>query len=139
MQVKIRRMNHKVHFEASNADGNTVQLDGSPAIGGEGKGMRPMELLLTAVASCSVFDVVSILEKQRQPADDVQIEASGERAETGDAKPFTSLHFRFLLTGDLDREKAERAVQLSVEKYCSVGASLDPGIPVTWETVITKR
>jgi len=136
MQIHLKRQNKQVHFEASNSDGQTVQLDGSPAIGGEGKGMRPMELLLTSVASCSVFDVVNILTKQREPVQDVQVEATAERAETGDAKPFTSMHFKFLLKGKINQQKADRAVSLSVEKYCSVGASLDPNIPITYEAVV---
>ncbi len=136
MEIHIRRLNEYVHFEASNSEGNSVHIDGAPSIGGEGKGMRPMELLLTSVASCSVFDVVSILKKQRQPVEDIQIKATGERAEEGTPKPFTALHFVFMMKGDIDRKKAERAVELSVEKYCSVGASLDPAIPITYETVI---
>ncbi len=136
MEIQLKRLNDNIHFEASNSDGNTVHLDGAASVGGEGKGMRPMELLLTSVASCSVFDVVSILKKQRQPLEDIQVKATGDRAAEGDAKPFTALHFTFMLKGDIDRAKAERAVKLSVEKYCSVGASLDPNIPVTFATQI---
>lgn len=136
MEVNITQLNDNLHFEAINPDGNSVHLDGGPAVGGEGKGMRPMELLLTAVASCSAFDVVSILKKQREPLENLAVSAKAERATEGDAKPFTSMHFVFKIKGDVNRKKADRAVQLSVEKYCSVGATLDPNIPVTYEAVI---
>ncbi|MCC5933897.1 MAG: OsmC family protein [Candidatus Cyclonatronum sp.] len=135
MEIILKRLNQNVHFEATNADGSTVHIDGSPAIGGEGKGMRPMELLLTAVASCSVFDIVSILQKQREPLEDVQISARGKRGEGADVKPFTEIKLVFTLKGALNQEKARRAVSLAVEKYCSVGASLDPNIPVSWDVV----
>jgi len=136
MEVNITQLNDKLHFEATNADGNTVHMDGGPAVGGEGKGMRPMELLLTAVASCSAFDVVSILKKQREPLENLSISAKGERVTEGDVKPFISMHFVFKIKGDVNQKKADRAVQLAVEKYCSVGATLNPDIPVTYETVI---
>ncbi|AXJ00148.1 putative redox protein [Cyclonatronum proteinivorum] len=135
MEITLHRRNDNVHFEASNADGNTVQIDGSAAIGGEGKGMRPMELLLTAVASCSVFDIVAILKKQREPLEDVRVSARGRRGEGKDVKPFTDIQLVFTLKGALNQEKARRAVSLAVEKYCSVGASLDPNIPVGWDVI----
>ncbi len=136
MEVEIKQLNDNLHFEAANSDGNTVHMDGGPAVGGEGKGMRPMELLLTAVASCSAFDVVSILKKQREPLENLTISAKADRAEEGDAKPFTSMHFIFKMKGAVNQAKADRAVKLSVEKYCSVGATLDPNIPITYEAVI---
>lgn len=138
MEIILRQQNDSVHFEAANGGGNTVQIDGAPSIGGEDKGMRPMELLLTSVAACSVFDIVSILKKQRQPVEDVQIRAKGERAESGDVKPFTAIHLVFEFKGALNEKKVNRAVSLAVEKYCSVAASLNPDIPVTYEAVISE-
>ena len=66
MKIVINRLNDAVHFEGTNAHGNTIHMDGSPEIGGEGKGVRPMELLLFGVAACSSIDVVSILKKMKQ-------------------------------------------------------------------------
>lgn len=138
MEIILKQQNEHVHFEAASEDGNTVQIDGAPAIGGENKGMRPMQLLLTSVAACSVFDIVSILKKQREPVEDIQIRAKGERAESGDVKPFTAIHLIFEFTGKLNEKKVNRAVSLSVEKYCSVAASLNPEIPVTYEANILQ-
>lgn len=136
MEIILKQQNENVHFEALNEEGNTVHIDGAASIGGENKGMRPMQLLLTSVAACSVFDVVSILKKQREPVENIQIRARGERGESGDVKPFTAIHLIFEFKGALNEKKVNRAVSLSVEKYCSVAASLNPDIPVTYEARI---
>ena len=123
MQVTLTRMNDAVHLRAENEDGNTVEIDGAQAVGGEQAGFRPMQLVLAAIASCSTMDLVPILEKQRQDLQQLQIRVNGERAE-GTPAPFTSIHLHFTLTGNIDPQKAERAVQLAVEKYCSVAEML---------------
>lgn len=121
-------------FEASGTGGTRMVLDGSEEVGGEGRGMRPMELLLTSLAGCSAMDVLHILRKQRQPIEHLAIEVRGARK---DAVPATydSIHLVFTARGDVSDKKLQRAVALSVEKYCSVGASLNPDITVTWEAV----
>ncbi|HBQ13833.1 MAG TPA: hypothetical protein DEF51_22755 [Myxococcales bacterium] len=96
--------------------------------------MRPMELLLTSLAGCAAMDVVHILRKQREPLEDLRIEAEGDRKDATPA-PFTRVHLRFVATGAVNPGKLERAVRLAVEKYCSVGSSLDPAIEVTHEAI----
>ncbi|MFK7986501.1 MAG: OsmC family protein [Sandaracinaceae bacterium] len=123
-------------FEAEAGSGGTLVLDGTPKIGGEGKGMRPMELLVTALAGCAAMDVVSILAKQKEPLEDLTIEVEAARKDAVPAK-LESAHLRFTATGDVNPKKLERAVRLSVEKYCSVKDSLDPNLPVTFETILT--
>ncbi|HHH28532.1 MAG TPA: OsmC family peroxiredoxin, partial [Polyangiaceae bacterium] len=115
--------------------GGEVTLDGSPAIGGEGRGMRPMELLLTSLASCAAMDVVHILRKQKQPLEGLTIAVEGRRADAVPAR-FEAIHLRFVAEGAVAPNKLERAVRLGVEKYCSVGASLAPDIAVTWEATL---
>lgn len=95
-------------------------------------GMRPMEALLSSVATCAAIDVVAILQKQRQQLKDLQIEVEGDREEGKAPTPFTSIQMNFILFGKLDAVKAARAVELAVEKYCSVKESLDPSITVTY-------
>lgn len=131
MQIQLVRKNDHVHFEATNTESNTVQIDGAASIGGEGNGMRPMELLLTSVAACASFDVVTILRKQRQDLQDIRIEAEGERASEGDAKPFRAVRLHFRLWGTLDEKKVARAIELAVTKYCSVAESLHPDIQIS--------
>lgn len=138
MKVKLKRVNKASHYEAS-APSTTVKvkIDGSSAIGGKELGVRPMELVLMALGSCSVFDLVSILEKQRQVIEDIDVEVSGNRR---DSIPniFTDIHIKFLLTGkDIDLVKAEKAAELAVKKYCSVHDMLAAGgITITYEIVI---
>lgn len=129
----MKRVNKAVHFEASASSSPvTVHIDGSPDIGGEGNGVRPMELVLMALGSCSVLDLLSILKKQRQQVDDVKIKVTGNRRE---AIPnvFTDIHIEFFLIGDIDQAKAEKAAELAVKKYCSVHDMLaDGGIEISY-------
>ena len=136
MKITLNRKNKAVHFEAVNESGNTIQIDGPDSIGGEGKGMRPMEILLTAIAGCSSFDLVEILKKQKQSLSDVSITISGDRKETGFVKPFETIHLQFDLKGDIEEKKAARAIQMAVEKYCSVAASLHPDIKISHDYTI---
>lgn len=127
MKVKINRVNKAVHFEAeSELTPVKVHIDGSEAIGGEGKGVRPMELVLMALGSCSVFDLTLILQKQRQEIEDIQVEVEGQRR---DEVPniFTKIHISFMLTGRIDEVKAQKAAELAVKKYCSVHDMLAAG------------
>lgn len=135
MHITLQRLNDAVHFEAKNDDGNTLHLDGSPEVGGEGKGVRPMQALLMSLAGCSSIDVVSLLKKMRQPLEDMRVEVNGERV---DAVPavFEKIHLRFFLKGELDEEKAKKAIGMSVEKYCSVAKMLDKTAEITWSYVI---
>ncbi|MCZ4408900.1 OsmC family protein [Cryomorphaceae bacterium 1068] len=129
MNITLSRKDEHLHFEAMNDRGNRVSIDG----GADSKGMRPMELLLSAMASCSAFDAVLILEKQRQKIRDFRVEASGIRPDEGAPKPFNSIHLIYTLEGEIDRQKAERALKLSVEKYCSVSATFRPETKITYE------
>ncbi len=131
MKVDIKRLNDAVHFEARNSNGNTVYIDGDEGVGGVGKGMRPMHLMLVSVASCSAIDVVDILRKQRQPLKDLQISVNGERPEEGYPRPFKAIDIHFTLVGDLDKSKTARAVKLAVEDYCSARATLSEEVTVT--------
>lgn len=119
-------------FQATAGSGGTLVVDGSPDIGGEGKGMRPMELLLASIASCSAMDVVHILRKQKEPLEHLRIEIEGARADAVPS-PYVRMKIIFVARGDVDPHKLERAVSLGVEKYCSAIATLAPGVAITWE------
>lgn len=90
----------------------------------EWKGLKPSDLLLISLASCSAYDVVMILERQRQTLHNLYVHVDGEQA---DAPPyqFTDIHITYTLRGEnLDPKKVARAVELSEEKYCSVAATV---------------
>lgn len=127
MKVELKRVNNAVHFEAS-APSSTVkvQIDGSPEIGGLGLGVRPMEMVLMALASCSSLDLVNILKKQKQEINDFSVSVEAERREQIPTV-FTKIHMTFSLTGNINPDKAERAAELAVKKYCSVHDMLAAG------------
>lgn len=134
-RVDLHRVNQASHFEARNTDGNTVSIDGAPAVGGENRGFRPMQLALTALASCASMDVGPILAKQRQTVTDMQVIATGERSE-GTPSPFSAINLHFDLWGTIDKTAAHRALDLAVYKYCSVGAMLSCSVEITWTLTI---
>ncbi|MFN4256086.1 MAG: OsmC family protein [Saprospiraceae bacterium] len=136
MQITLQRTNQAVRFEGSNAAGNTVTLEGSPDIGGEGQGIRPMELLLMSLASCSSMDVVTILRKMRQPVEDLRVVVDGERATDEVPAVFRKIHMTFHFRGALRPEKVAEALQLSVNKYCSVARMLEKTAVITHDFTI---
>ena len=133
MHITLQRLNDAVHFEGKNDDGNTIHLDGNPNFGGEGKGVRPMQLLLMSLAGCSSMDVVSLLTKMRQTLDDIRVEVNGER-DTNEVPPvFKKIHLKFFLKGNLDEEKVTKAISKSVDKYCSVARMLEGKAEISWD------
>lgn len=130
MKVNLKRVNEAFHYEASTIDKIKVNIDANPAIGGEGKGTRPMELLLMGVAGCASIDLGLILQKQRMELIDYQVDVSAERNDNV-AKNFKSINLHFILYGNLDSSKVERAIDLTLTKYCSVALSLDKEIEIT--------
>lgn len=136
MTVNLRRLDDNFLFETTNEEGLTVTADGSPAIGGQGRGVRPMQMLLAAVASCSSIDVVLLLRKQRQELRDIRVAVTGQRREEA-PRIFTHIQVDYQLFGPLDERKAERACRLSMEKMCSVSLMLKAGgVAVDWTCTV---
>jgi len=138
MKINIKRLNDNFHMEAKNEDGNSIQMDSALDIGGEGKGMRPMQLLLAAVGGCSAIDVILILKKQKQIIDDFEVEVEGEREKIEDYSLFRDICLHFKFKGQVDKEKAERAVKLSVDKYCSVSKTLEPTAKISYKVSVNE-
>jgi putative redox protein len=132
MKVELRRLSGDYHLQATNKDGNTIETDASPDIGGTAKGMRPMELLLSAVGACSSIDVILIMKKKRQPLRDIKVSVTGNKLEGAIPEVFESIHVHYDLFGPVDPEKAERAIQLSMEKYCSVTRMVEKMAKMSW-------
>lgn len=139
MKIKVTRINDAFHFIAENETGNTLSLDGGPEIGGNNTGMRPIELLPAALAGCSGFDIVSILKKQKQIIRDFQILVDAERETGRPPAIFTTIHVSFNFRGDLDREKVKKAVDLSMEKYCSVSRILEKSAKITYSITVNSK
>lgn len=132
MKITIKKQEGDFHMVASNEDGNTLAMDGSKDIGGEGKGMRPMQLLLTAAGGCSSIDVLLMLKKQKQVVESFDVEVEGHTEKVEEHRIFKTIVIHFKITGDVDPEKAERAVKLSLEKYCSVSKILEPTADISY-------
>ncbi|RYZ32409.1 MAG: OsmC family peroxiredoxin, partial [Sphingobacteriales bacterium] len=101
-------------------------------------GARPMEMLLMGLAGCSAIDVILILKKQRQVIEDFRITVEGQRPADVTPAPFQSIHLHYILKGDLDEDKARRAIVLSMDKYCSATAQLRPTASITYSLTIEK-
>jgi putative redox protein len=138
IKIELNRLNDAFHFVAANENGNAVHMDASPEIGGTNQGMRPMQMLLAAMGGCSSIDVVNILKKQKQDLQDIKVTVIGEREEGAVPSLFVNVHAHFKLFGNLDKDKAEKAVALSVDKYCSVAKTLEKTATITYTTEIIR-
>ena len=130
MEVKLKRLRGAL-FEGTNSSGQKCLVDGPPDLGGQGEGVRPMEMVLLALAGCSAMDVIHILERQqKEPLADLEVSVQGQRA---DAVPavYTDIAVHFEASGPVSPAKLERAVRLSMEKYCSVAHMLMKGVNIT--------
>jgi len=114
-------------FEGTTATGGVDLASGLDA---GAQGVRPMDLLAIALGGCTAMDALSILKKMRQPVEAFTVEVSGARAEEH-PKRFTALEVVYRFKGDLDETKVARAIELSETRYCSVEATLRPGVPIT--------
>src|SRR4051812_48516064 len=119
-RIELKRVHGDFGFEAVDANGHTVKMDSSPESGGDNFGVRPMQILLMGLAGCSAIDVISILKKQRQDVTDYKMVVNGEREAGKEPSLWEDIEIEFHLYGDIDEDKAARAVELSLSKYCSV-------------------
>lgn len=139
MKIVLNRKNEQVLFEAINSKGHSFLMEGSPEMGGEESAMRPMEVLLSALAGCSSIDVVSLLKKMRQNLKDLKIEIEGKRSEDKIPAVFEKIQIHFILSGNLDEKKVEKVIQMSVEKYCSVAKMIENTAEITWSYKIINN
>ena len=131
MKVKLERLNKGSHFKAINDDGHSLELSG------EGNAVGPMQSVLMAAAGCSTIDIVMILEKMRQPLEDINVEVEGTRREEI-PRYFTDIHLHYILKGDLKEKKVKQAIDSSLEKYCSVSLMLEKAAKITSSYEIIK-
>ena len=128
-----------VSFKGKSESGHEVILDGPEELGGEGLGMRPMEMMLIGMGGCTSFDVVTILKRSRQQITGCIAEIEAVRADAI-PKVFTSIHIHFLIKGiDLQKKAVERAVELSANKYCSATIMLGKSVKITHDFVISEE
>lgn len=134
MKVDVNWLNKESHLEATNEHGGIIRIDGDSTIGGMEGGLSPLQLLLAGIGSCSAIDVVSILEKQKQNLTGLSVEVDGDKQKTDIGyKEFKTIHLHFTLSGDLNPKKVQRALDLSITKYCSVSKALEKGSEITYD------
>jgi putative redox protein len=139
MQINIDRVSGRFHFRAHNEQGKTLDMDASPAIGGTDQGFRPMETVLAALGGCSAIDIVELLRKQRQELTDIRIRIDGERAKDQIPAVFTDIHIHYDLIGSgLEDDKVKRAVDISVQKLCSVAKMLEKTAAITYDYALLE-
>jgi putative redox protein len=136
MQITVKRIDNDFHMEAQNDTGNVVHMDGNPQIGGHNLGVRPMQMLLMGVAGCSIIDIVSILRKQRVELDGIEADVRGDRDSNEVPSLFKHIHITFKVKGDVDSSKVDKAVKLSMDKYCSVAKTLEKSNTISYEVLL---
>ncbi|WP_378951116.1 OsmC family protein [Mesorhizobium sp. ANAO-SY3R2] len=137
MKARVKWVEDRT-FVGESGSGHKLVL--GTASGPEGKtpGPSPMELVLLGTGGCSAYDVVHILEKGREAVEDVVVELEADRAET-EPKVFTKIHMHYIVKGKrLSPDKVKRAIELSVEKYCSASAMMAKTAEITHDFEIVE-
>lgn len=134
IQIEVNRVNGDFGFEAKDAAGHIARMDTSLETGGLDFGIRPMQMLLMGLGGCSGIDIISILKKQRQPVEGFRILIEGKREPGKEPSLWQTINLVIELKGTIDPDKAQKACELSMEKYCSVAATLrEAHCHITWE------
>lgn len=124
-KIELSRVNGDYGFEAKDENGHIVRMDSNPQSGGLDYGVRPMQMLLMGLAGCSAIDVIGILKKQRQDVKDYRMVVNGDREAGKEPSLWQDINIEFHIYGNIEIDKAQKAVDLSVTKYCSVAATLE--------------
>jgi putative redox protein len=136
-KIIVQRSPDGAHTTGTDEAGNSAQMYLPEGSGGNHIGIRPMQMLLMGMGGCSAVDVLSILKKQRQEVEDLRIEIDGEREQGKEPSIWEKAHLKFYLKGPVDPEKAQRAVDLSMQKYCSATETLRRGgSNISWEVIL---
>jgi putative redox protein len=120
----------KYMMVVTDSNGHSIVVGRSPDPQFKWSGVKPSDLLLMSAASCSAYDVFDILTKQREPLTDLTVDCSGEQ-NPDPPYAFTKIHLHYHVHGKVNPEKLERAIRLSEDKYCSVIATLKPGVAIS--------
>ena len=129
-RVHVRWSQHR-QMVGWDGGGHAIVMDAPARSKGEGTGARPLEVFLQALAACTAMDVVSVLEKKRQPFTGLSIEVTAEQREDEFPKIYTRIELVYVVRGaDVSARAVERAIELSEGKYCSVRGMLGPQVEV---------
>ena len=132
MKLELNRREKPYVFELENVNGTICKIDSSKDIGGKERGLTPMELLAGALASCISIDILMILNKQNIEPDNYSVSVDAKKKNSVPS-PFEKIHLVFTMNKEIELNKVQRAIELSIDKYCSVKESLNPEIIITSE------
>ena len=137
MQAKVKWVSG-LQFVGESETGHAIVMDADTEVGGGNTGMRPTELLLVGLGGCSGMDVASILQKKREQVTGVEVNIKGEKADTH-PKKFTDIEIEYIVSGkNISEEAVKKAIDLSMEKYCSVKATLEGVAKITYSYRIVR-
>lgn len=131
MKIYLKSTGQPAQYEAINDRGHTVVVEGRSEFGGKDKAPSPTELLLMSQAGCTAIDVVALLERMRQPIVNLEIASEGFRTPGKIPNVFERIHLHFKLYGKVDPAKAEKAITMSIEKYCPISKMIDQVTKIT--------
>ncbi len=134
MKLHLKQCEKPYVFDLKNENGTICKIDSSKDIGGKNKGLTPMELLAGALAACISIDVLMILNKQHIEPKKYEVSVDATKKNSVPS-PFEKIHLIFSIDMEIDLLKVERAIQLSIDKYCSVKACLNPEIKISYEVI----
>lgn len=127
------KWHQRLTFTGTADTGFTVPLGGSPSVGGDNDGFRPMELIAVGLAGCTAMDTISILQKKRQEVTEFEVHVHAEREEKH-PRVFTHIKINYQVTGNsIDEDALRRAIMLSAERYCPAQAMLGQIVPIDLE------
>lgn len=126
MKITLESTYGTQNYKGTNDRGQSMQFSGKK------QAVSPMESVLMASAACSSIDIESLLEKMRQPLNRIEVEVEGKRADGAIPAVFTDIHLHYKIYGDVKIEKAEKAVKMSMETYCSVSIMLAKAANITY-------
>lgn len=136
-KIELSRVQGDFGFDASDENGHIIKIDSNPESGGQNYGARPMQLLLMGLGGCSAIDVIHILKKQRQEIRDYKMVINGDREAGKEPSLWKDINVEFHIYGNVDQDKAVKAVELSMDKYCSVSATLTKaGANIKWQVFV---
>jgi putative redox protein len=127
-----------LQFVGEPSSGHAIVMDGDASAGGYDTAVRPMELLLLGIGGCSGMDVISILKKKKQEVTGFKINVNGKKAEEY-PKKFTDINLEFVIKGkNISEEALRKAIDLSMNKYCSVKATLEGSVKINFSYTIKE-
>ncbi len=133
MKIQLKSTDNELSYTGMNENGFEQFFSGKKAA------CSPMETLLMSAAACSSIDLEILLKKMRQSYASIEVEVTGERRQEITPAKFIAIHLHFKITGEVTEKKANKAVQMSLEKMCSVTHSLDPSIEITSSVEIIQN